>query len=135
MKPVYKHYLLWEDYQNGMYSLNKPIDDDIMNGAILLSNTDTFFNVAYEMIQKWQISAINNLSNPQVNKQAWIGQAACCFKYGNNELTTRKSWALLSEVQKYNANLVADRIIKIYETENKKLHSGLGKQMLLQWDT
>lgn len=135
MKQKYAPYHLWEDYINGMYTLNQPIESDILNGVYLLSNEDLFFSVSLEVIKNWKISAMVNLTSNSVNKQAWIGQAACCYKYGNNELTTRKSWALVSETAKYKANLVADRIINIYENQNKELHSGMGNQMLLQWNT
>ena len=135
MKQIFAHYLKWEDYQNGMYTLDLPIESNIFKGVYLLSNEDLFYSVALEVINNWVVSSSVNLTSPSVNKQAWIGQASCCYKYGNNELTTRKSWALLTDIQKYKANNIADKIINIYENKTKRLYSGLGNQMLLQWNT
>ena len=135
MKQIFAHYLKWEDYQNGMYTLDLPIESNILKGVYLLSNEDLFYSVALEVINNWAVSSSVNLTSPSVNKQAWIGQASCCYKYGNNELTTRKSWALLTDIQKYKANNIADKIINIYENKTKRLYSGLGNQMLLQWNT
>lgn len=135
MKQIYAPYTKWEDYQNGMYTLVQPIEDNILKGANLLKNENLFFQTALNVINNWVISTDVNLTSPNVNKQAWIGQASCCYKYGNNELTTRKSWALLTDIEQYKANAVANKIINIYENKTKELHSRLGKQMLLQWHT
>lgn len=135
MKQIYKQYHLWEDYKNGMYDLFEASDIEIQKGVSLLSNTDLFFNTCLEILDNWVISCDVNLTNLSINRKAWLGQASCNYKYKLNELAVRKCWALLSNEQRYKANIVADKIISIYEAKNKKIHSGLGNQMLLQWNT
>ena len=130
MKQIYAPYTEWEDYKNGMYTLHIPIENDIINGAELLKNENLFFKISLEVINNWVVSTDVNLSNNSCNKQAWIGQASCCYLYGNNELTTRKSWALLTDLEKYKANNIANKIINIYETKSKKLHSRMATEML-----
>jgi hypothetical protein len=135
MKQIYAPYTEWEDYKNGMYTLTTPIDSDIIKGAELLANENLFFKTAFNVITNWVVATNVNLSNNSCNKQAWIGQATCCYLYGNNELTTRKSWAMLTDEQRYRANLIADKIVNIYENKNKQVYSGVGNQVLLQWNT
>ena len=50
---------------------------------------------------------MNHLTNPSVNKIAWIGQASCCFAFGSTSLETKKAWNTLREEKKENANNIA----------------------------
>lgn len=129
----YEHYTKWEDYQNGMYEpTSKENEEKLIDLSIkLLSNPDKFLDVALRMVSKWKVSAKVNLSNADSNRQAWIGQASCCFEYGTPETLTRDAWSRLSAVERIVANSVADKVILIfesgYETKNTQLHMFVGK--------
>ena len=131
MKQIFYKYYLWEDYNNGMYD-SSIIDFDIMvsNSILLLSNEVSFFNTGIELLNNWKISSDVNLSNIYCNRRAWVGQASCSYKYGSNEIATREAWSRLTNTQRISANLIADKIINIYENKNKKLYCGMGKEML-----
>jgi len=123
-KEWYK-YELWEDYKNGMYS-NRNISEKVQNRMIshakkILSNPELFYITAKEMIDKWIISAKENLSNEAMNRRAWIGQATCCYACKITELDCRYAWAELTEQQRESANKIADKII--YEYINKTQYS------------
>lgn len=137
MKQIYKPYWEWEDFINGMYDTSKKENELFLinESKKLLTNIDLFFNVSLKVINEWKISTDVNLSNKNQNRNSWIGQSACFFNHKCPEILTRLAWGKLNDREKIEANLVAKKIIKIYETKNRKIHTGLGNQMLLQWDS
>lgn len=131
MNRVYHKYTEWEDFKNGMYDTDNGNYNELLNDAVLLlSNDNLFYETALKVIESWVISTKENLTNINSNRRAWIGQASCCYAYGVSETITRDAWALLTDLQRYNANKVADKIISIYENKNRKIHSRMGKEML-----
>jgi hypothetical protein len=127
----YAHYNQWEDYLNGMYCSTSENDNDQINKAkLVLSNPDLFKEILIRLIKKWPISSRVNLTNKSINRRAWLGAAACCFEYGVTEINTRQAWSELNDIQRFNANTIAEIIINHYEEENTRLHKDLGKQML-----
>lgn len=112
MKQVYKHYTMWEDYQNGMYNTSINNEDYYIQKAIeILKSDKLFYRSAKSVLEKWKIASMVNLTNKNCNKQAWIGQSSCCICYKVPEYLTRIAWSRLSDEERDNANKVADRII------------------------
>jgi hypothetical protein len=109
MIQIYHKYTEWEDFQNGMF--NTAFDNEsllITNAIKLLSDDVLFYQTAINVLNKWPISSDVNLSNNSSNRQSWVGQSACCYKY----------------------NVIADKIIIIYESKYKKIHKNMGTPML-----
>jgi hypothetical protein len=126
MKRIYHPYWLWEDYKNGMYELNSNNEVELIEKSVnLLSNLTLFKEVALEVISKWIVSAKVNLTNPNCNKKAWLGQASCNYKYNVPEYLTRIAWSKLSDKQRINADNVAIEVIKIFNKENEKQYNQL----------
>lgn len=96
----------------------------------LLSNEDLFFNSSLEMISKWVVSSSENLSNQSSNRRSWIGQATCCYVHGVPEILTRVAWSRMTDRKRKEANLKANKIIRIYEEENRRIHTKVGTSML-----
>jgi hypothetical protein len=131
MKRLYHQYWSWEDYKNGMYSQNDLNESDVVKNCIkLLTDLDLFYKNSILVIENWIISTEENLTNKSNNRRAWIGQSACCYYCKANEKQTKLAWKTITDKQKTDANLLADKIIKIYETKNRKIYSQLGKEML-----
>lgn len=132
MKRIYHPYTEWEDFKNGMYAYSEsPLDKVLIQNAIkLLSDPLEFENAAMEVVSVWIKCAENNMTNTSCNRRAWLGQAACCFKYRVPELLTRQAWGRMGVEKRNEANNIAAKIIKYYEGKNKKLHIGLGVEML-----
>ncbi len=128
MKRTFHHHDKWEDHKAGMYA----ITCDNQSGAIqrakqLLSNPymlETYMRAAATF---WTFSAEHNLSCISRNRQAWLGQAACCYFAGCPEYTTKMAWRLLTDKQRDEANAVADKIIEEWEER----YVGYGKQVSL----
>lgn len=116
---VFYHYTLWEDWINGMYS-KKRINEDalIENCYTLLCDPDRLYSSMVKVIENWPLSSSQNLSNPNINKQAWLGQSACCFEFKANAYTTKISWSKLTNEQKILANESADKSYRYWAKIN-----------------
>lgn len=114
---IYHHHSLWEDYKAGLYRLPCCQDSNhqIELSKIILSHPNIFYNIALQMVQEWRFAAEANLSNRGRNRQAWIGQAACCFNHKAAEHQTKEAWWLLSKKQQNKANESADCVIDLWE--------------------
>ena len=127
MNQFYSHYENWEDFKNGMYCISKQSNEKelINNAIVILSDNDMFFETCKELLQNWPISIKVNLTNRQCNRKAWLGQAACSYKFNVPEILTRISWGKLSKIKQFQADQIALKIINYfeltYENKNKEL--------------
>ena len=116
MTQVYEPYNRWEDYHAGMYKLDVTDKDKyVINALSMLSDTELFYLTCKEIKQNWKIATDVNLTNKGQNRRAWLGAAACCYKYGTPEFLTRIAWGLLNRNVQDAANEVAEQIIREYE--------------------
>lgn len=123
MNRIFHHYSKWEDCKNGILKDNyseKEVEEMTQQAKRLLCNLELFYCVAIEMIKKWKYSAEQHLSNTSRNRQAWIGQASCCYKYGIPEYITKYAWRLMTKEEQDDANYIANGIINLWEKENAK---------------
>jgi hypothetical protein len=134
MKQIFHPYWLWEDYKYGLYNMEKQSEKEMMHIAVkcknLLCAKKQFELTALQVISKWKISAEVNLSNKARNRQAWIGQASCCYFLKAPEHITKLGWRLMDSTQQKEANRIADRIINIWEVNYKRQKNTLIKTFL-----
>ena len=137
MKQFFAEYIYWEDYQNGMYDIpnsEQEKGEQITNAIKILSDKNMFDEICSFVLSEWNISSKVNLTNISCNRQAWLGQSACSYKFKVTETCTRIAWSLLSDKQRIEANLIADKWIKIfesnYESQNRKIHYPMGEKLL-----
>lgn len=100
----------WEDYKAGLYEKRALRASVINQSAELLSDPDQFLEVGLEMVREWGNAATQNLVNLATGKQAWIGQASCCYAHGATADETKVAWGLLTNWKQIGANRVADSI-------------------------
>lgn len=119
MKQIFHHYEKWEDWKDGLYVLSVDDPNEIMirRAARLLSDVDLFRESALKMIHRYPYATEVNLSNRSRNRQAWIGQASCCFVCGASEDLTKEAWHRLSAAEQDAANMVADYVTVVWEDE------------------
>ncbi len=104
----------WEDYQAGLYE-KRPVDESKITDSVeLLSNPDEFYEVAREMIREWDNSARQNLYLSVTGRQAWVGQASCCYHHGATAEETRQAWGKMSSSAQFMADGAANRAINEY---------------------
>jgi len=134
INPIYKPFWEWECFQNGMYE-NIVLRENIENAKKLLCNKNEFKKYCLCVLDEWSNSVNHHLSQKTINKQAYLGQAACCYKYKCTEREVRVAWSEVGDVERYKANEVADIVIKEYERRYIELHKRGGKQRVFKWDT
>ena len=115
---VYHHHDQWEDFLAGMYVLSVPPEAEqefIDDSEELLADPIELNRAMSTVIAAWPIAARVNLSHVARNRQAWLGQAACCYTHGAPEYLTRLAWHRLMPAEQAAANRVADINIAIWE--------------------
>lgn len=119
---VYHSYDKWEDYQNGMYEKVCYMDDwsVVQMCRATLSCPELLESMMIHVSHHWICAAEHHLTNTNRNRQAWLGQAACCFLDGAPEYITKLAWHQLTEKQKEAANAVADSVIRDWEWKYKE---------------
>ena len=134
MERIFHHYSLWEDFHAGMYDENKAGRNERVHKAAYILGTPEICRAAMEkVISEWKISTEYNLSNAEINRKAWLGQAACSCYAGVHEDETREAWGLMTEPQRIEANRIAAVIIKKWLKE--KEHEEFPQIMLNDWGT
>lgn len=139
MKQIYTPWYLWEDYHAGMW--RKVSDQDLWTerAIIFTGNTELYgFNMQI-VVNEWPFAMLNNLSNPSVNKRAFLGHCAACYGANVPESITRSAWRLLTDRQRDDADFIAQKIVnewrKKYENifqHGNKDATTMGYQMKYQ---
>lgn len=133
IKQVFVPYWEWEDFINGMWGR---YDENRLNEAVeFTGNWQQYGEAMGQVIEAWPRTMLNSLTNVSINRRAFLGHCAVCFKLSITESTTRAAWKLLTDQQRFDADAIAEKHIRHYEYERKNtgVHKGLGVQMLLQW--
>lgn len=113
MQRIFHHFSKWEDFQHGMYNESKiGRNERVKKAADILGNPKVCREAMEKVVSEWKIATEYNLSNAEINRKAWLGQAACSI-YGNvHEDETREAWGQLTDRQRITANAIASDIIK-----------------------
>lgn len=121
MQRVYHHYSLWEDYHAGMYDECKDgRSERVIKAAEILGTPDVCRKAMEKVVAEWKIATEYNLSNLEINRKAWLGQAACCCYAGIHEDETREAWGIMTEAQRIEANRIAAGIIKKWQRKRER---------------
>lgn len=97
----------WEDYRAGMYRTGNVAEIRVELARGLLADPDAFGEAAREMIREWPNAARHNLYSMWTGRNAWVGQATCCYSLGASSEETRIAWGRLSNDAHSRANAVA----------------------------
>lgn len=135
IKQIFVPYTEWEDWLNGMWRRG---DESLLQPAIEFTGDWVKYGDAMgEVIEAWPKTVLNSFTNASINRRAFLGHCAACFKLQIPESITRQAWGLLTDQQRFDADAIAEKHIKHWEYEYKrsltKLHKGLGVQMLFEW--
>lgn len=95
----------WEDWLAGMYEPTN--SEDWLAAARLLRDPDQFREAAREMIREWPHATRHNLGHMWSGRNAWVGQATCCYSLGLTAADTRRAWGTMSLGDQWTANQVA----------------------------
>lgn len=119
IKPIWKNYREWEDFQNKMYTNN--FDEEIIKQCkeILISEN------LKEHMENTTITYINstkvNLTNKMFNPVSWLGQATCNLLIGATARETCQAWLRMSKEEQKRANGIAKEVIEEWRNKNENL--------------
>jgi len=119
---VFVHWELWEDYHAGMWRrVPKGEEDTYRKTAIEFTGDYPKYGAAMlRVITEWPNTCMHNLTNPSINRRAFVGHAACALVINCPEYIVRQAWWKLTEEQRILADKEADKAIEIWE-QNRKL--------------
>lgn len=122
IEQIFHSYEKWECYENGMYKSVCFMDEHemIKDCMSLLSCPEWLYESMSMTTHSWFYSCEHFLSNKARNRQAYLGQAACCLIHGAPEYITKKAWGILSPYEQQKANEVADEVLKVWEEKHRK---------------
>ena len=128
MKRVYHPYNLWEEFHAGMWRDVNQIDDEIyyQEAIKFTGNHELYGSWMLKVTEQWKYSCEHNLSCTSMNRQAWIGHAACCLAIKCPEQITRRAWHCLTKDQQDKANKKADEAIAKWESKQYENVSKFG---------
>lgn len=78
---VFRRFESWECVREGMYD-TRIVDGGVEEYAVFLSDQGRFRRAAEAVLAEWPIASEHFLSNPNINRLAWIGQASACMDLG-----------------------------------------------------
>lgn len=117
---IFYHHDLWECWKKGLYRNGRKDEIKIQKSYVCLQSPQECDSAFKNVVLGWPVSSAVNLSNRSINRQAWIGQASCCFNHGANEEETKIAWFLLTKEEQDRANQIADYYIRKFEIEVMK---------------
>lgn len=122
LRRIYHPHDKWEEYYAGMWrSVYGKEKEDLLKKAIeFTGNAELYGSFMMRVINEWPISCEHNLTCVEMNRQAWIGHAACCLAIGCPEDITRLAWHQLTQKQQDDANAKAAEAIKQWEIKHSE---------------
>ena len=121
---VYHPYQLWEEVIFNMWGDVGNRKEWLDKAIIFTGDHILYGQYMHRVVTEWPISCENALTDPQLNKRAWIGHAACALAIQCPEHIVREAWGKLSDEQRFLANKEADRAIQSWNNAYAK-HKGL----------
>jgi len=112
IKQIYHPYWDWECFHAGMYSTKCEIDMEIGRKMYreFLSDIAKFTLAMYRVTLLWPISCEQFLTNPNINRIAWLGQSSMCIETGLPR-KYKSGFMLLTDNQQNMANYAAEQIL------------------------
>lgn len=117
-KQIYHHYTLWEDAKAGMYENPKDKEKESQIIINYFRTPELVKKTMLDVVTTWVYSMEQNLTNPSMNKIAYIGQASVTYLYGFSRDSTMYAWNFLDEKTQSVANTIAQDVLKYWEEEN-----------------
>lgn len=121
MERIFHHFSRWEDYHAGMYDESKDgRTERVQKAAEILGSPSVCREAMEKVVSEWKFATEYNLSNAEINRKAWLGQAACSCYAGIHEDETREAWGIMTDDQRIEANRIAAEIIKRWLADRER---------------
>lgn len=115
IKQIWVPYWEWEDWLNGMWQKG---DESRLHEAIEFTGNWQIYGAAMlDVIFAWPRTMLNSLTNPSINKRAFLGHCAVSYALGISEDITRMAWKQLTDKQRHDADLIAQQTIDAWKED------------------
>jgi len=122
MKRIFHPWHLWEDYKHNFYggvTEDYQKDDTLRLYADFLADLSKFEAALKSITTEWKHSCEHNLSNENMNRVAYLGQASCALAYKVPHSKSMGGYNLLTEEQKQKADALAEKYLNLWLEKNK----------------
>lgn len=123
---VYHPWDKWECFKAGFFTPPKGKEQkekDRVNYARLLSDLDWFGRTMDKIMAEWPYSCEHNLTNDQMNRIAWLGQASGAYEFGCcAEHTAGAFYTLTQEQQDAACDLAAEYLERWLKERQEKIN-------------
>lgn len=133
LERIYHPYWDWEEVDANMWGTVTDRKKFLRLAIEFTGDHKKYGRFMRRVVNEWRYSCENALTDPYLNRKAWIGHAACAMALGCPEDITREAWSHLSMQQQDLANAEAEYAIKIWEKKNGAgcaLHQDMGGTLL-----
>lgn len=134
LERVYHPWDTWEEVAHNMWG---DVDDKkvyLKHAIKFTGDHKRYGRFMMRVVEEWPVSCENALTDPAINKKAWVGHAACALALECPEHITREAWSHLTDEQQLLANEKAQHAIdawKMRYAQSKGLLPDVGEEMLL----
>lgn len=117
IKRIYHNHRLWEEVEYNMYgNYNNKNKEMLIQKVINFFNTESLVIEYMErVIEQFKFSCEHNLTNPNMNKIAFIGQCSLALYGKIAREITMIAWNYLTPEIQERANKIAEKQIKRWE--------------------
>lgn len=116
MTRVYHPWDKWEDYQHNFYGgvSDYKKDDTLELYASLLRDLPKFEKALQTIISEWPYSCEHNLTNENMNRIAYLGQASCALVYKVPHNVSMGGYNLLTKEEQKAADNMAEKYLNLW---------------------
>lgn len=124
IKRQYLPYWEWEDWINGMWGKSESEGEHLREAIIFTGNHIKYGSAMREVICAWPRTMMNSLTNTSINRRAFLGHCAVCYKIKIPEYITRMAWKELTDEQRFLADKEAQEAINEWENDyrNRRIY-------------
>lgn len=123
IKRQYIPYWEWEDWINGMWRKVEDEDRWLKLSIEFTGDHVIYGNAMRDVVKAWPRTMMNSLTNTSINRRAFLGHCACCYKIQAPEYIVRMAWKYLTDQQRMLADKEAQDIINNWMNDyrNKRI--------------
>ncbi len=115
MKRIYHPWDKWEDYKFNFYGgQNFEHDKSLQKYADLLKDLHKFETALKVIIKEWKYSMEHNLSNKDMNRIAYLGQAANAYVNKVPSAVSMGGYNLLTSDEQIAADRLAEKYLNLW---------------------
>ncbi len=128
MTRIFHPFHKWECYRHNFYGgmMDYVKDDTLALYASLLKDLNKFEQALITITNEWTYSCEHNLTNENMNRIAWLGQASCALVYNVPNNICMGGYNLLTSDEQIAADAMAKKYLDLWleKHEHSKKVSG-----------